>query len=111
MKCLHPPHIIRNRKLSIFPYPSVVSRFNETKPVQLMTAEAVHAVLAEKAHRQWVDLAKAFRTIDTSSNGIITKRELRETLYKFMLPMSKEEFKKLWERYVLVFAKYTTARL
>ena len=65
-----------------------------------MSAEEVHAILAEKAHRQWVDLAKAFRTMDSSSNGVITRRELRETLYKFMLPMSKDEFKKLWGRYV-----------
>ena len=73
-------------------------RYNETKPMQLMSAEDVHAVLAEKAHRQWTDLAKAFRTMDTKRNGIITRRELRETLYKFILPMSKEEFNKLWDR-------------
>ena len=38
--------------------------------------------------------------MDTSGNGLITKRELRETLYKFILPMKKGEFIKLWNKYV-----------
>lgn len=66
--------------------------------MQLMTADDVHVILAEKAHRQWADLARAFRTMDSAGDGVISRRELRDTLYKFMLPMSKTEFNKLWSR-------------
>jgi hypothetical protein len=34
--------------------------------------------------------------MDCAGNGVITRNELKETLYKFMLPMRKEEFDKLW---------------
>lgn len=37
--------------------------------------------------------------MDISGGGFITRNELRETLYKFMLPMSKAEFGKLWAMY------------
>ena len=41
---------------------------------------------------------QAFRTMDSSGNGVITRTELRNTLYKFMMPMNKEEFNKLWKK-------------
>ena len=37
-----------------------------------------------------------FRTMDGKGKGVIRKPDLRELLYKFMLPISKEEFSKLW---------------
>ena len=45
---------------------------------------------------------QAFRTMDYSSTGVINKKDLREVLYKFMLPISKQEFNKLWARYVTI---------
>ena len=40
--------------------------------------------------------------MDSNGNGVINRRELRETLYRFMLPMSKKEFDKLWARSVFM---------
>ena len=37
-----------------------------------------------------------FRTMDGKGKGVIRKPDLRELLYKFMLPISKDEFSKLW---------------
>ncbi|RUS70512.1 hypothetical protein EGW08_021724 [Elysia chlorotica] len=73
-------------------------RFNETFPPRPLTAEEAHTQLSQRAHRQWKDLSKAFRTMDSKGNGIITRSELRETLNKFQIPMEQEEFKKLWSR-------------
>ncbi|KAL8588470.1 hypothetical protein ACOMHN_054049 [Nucella lapillus] len=76
-----------------------VHRFNDTFPPKPLTAEEAHQTLRDKAYRQWADLAKAFRQIDSKGNGIISKRELRDLLYKFVMPMTDTEFKRLWARY------------
>lgn len=76
-----------------------VHRYNETKQTPLLTAEQCHAELAQKAHRQFKDIAQMFRTMDNNGKGVIKKSDLREILYKFMLPISKEEFGKLWTMY------------
>ncbi|XP_022111865.1 EF-hand calcium-binding domain-containing protein 6-like [Acanthaster planci] len=74
-------------------------RFNRTlDPIQL-AADQVHDILVTKAQRQYQDLAKAFMSIDKNGNGVITKKELRDLLYTFMLPMTKEEFELLWKKY------------
>lgn len=73
-------------------------RWNETFPARPLTAEEAHTQLAQKAHRQWKDLSKAFRTMDSKGNGIITRPELKETLQRFQIPMEPDEFKKLWSR-------------
>lgn len=64
-----------------------------------LTAEEAHKVIVDKGHRQWKDLSKAFITLDGKRTGRITKRGLRELLMRFILPMSDEEFNKLWKRY------------
>ncbi|KAK7503096.1 hypothetical protein BaRGS_00005722 [Batillaria attramentaria] len=76
-----------------------VHRFNETFPPKPLTAEEAHETLKAKAYQQWGDLAKAFRQIDSKGDGIISKRELRDLLYKFVMPMTDTEFKRLWARY------------
>lgn len=76
-----------------------VHRFNETFPPKPLTAEEAHQTLKDKAYRQWGDLAKAFRQIDNKGDGIISRRELRDLLYKFVMPMNEDEFKRLWARY------------
>ncbi|XP_070189620.1 EF-hand calcium-binding domain-containing protein 6-like [Littorina saxatilis] len=76
-----------------------VHRYNETFPPKPLTAEEAHQTLKEKAYRQWNDLAKAFRQIDSKGNGIISRRELRDLLYRFVMPMNDDDFKKLWARY------------
>ncbi|XP_063969764.1 EF-hand calcium-binding domain-containing protein 6-like isoform X1 [Lytechinus pictus] len=74
-------------------------RWNTTIDPAQLAAEQVHEILAAKAQRQYHDLAKAFRSIDKNGNGVIIKKELRDLLYTFMLPMTKDEFTKLWAIY------------
>ncbi|VDI45640.1 Hypothetical predicted protein [Mytilus galloprovincialis] len=76
-----------------------VHRWNETLPTPEYTAENAFEALREKVHLQWRDIAKAFMSVDSSGRGIVTKRDLRELLFKFVLPMGPEEFKKLWKMY------------
>ncbi|PIK51186.1 putative EF-hand calcium-binding domain-containing protein 6 [Apostichopus japonicus] len=66
-----------------------------------MAADQVHEILVAKAQRHYHDLAKAFRSIDKNGNGVIQKKELRDLLFTYMLPMTKEEFSILWNRYDL----------
>ena len=40
---------------------------------------------------------QAFMTVDSSGKGVVTKRDLRELLYRFVVPMGPQEFKKLWK--------------
>lgn len=65
-----------------------------------LTAEQAHKVIVEKGHRQWKDLSKAFITLEGSRTGRITKKGLRDLLLRFILPMTEEEFNRLWRRSV-----------
>ena len=40
-----------------------------------------------------------FTTVDNKSKSVIRRNDLRELLFKFMLPIGKEEFTKLWAMY------------
>lgn len=64
-----------------------------------VTAERAHELIVQKGHMQWKDLSKAFISLDVRKTGRITKQGLREVLHRFILPMSEEEFNKLWKRY------------
>ncbi|XP_006816237.1 EF-hand calcium-binding domain-containing protein 6-like [Saccoglossus kowalevskii] len=81
------------------PWLNSTHRYNHIKDPTELAADQVHEILLSKAKRNYADLAKAFRSIDKRGNGVIKKRELRELLYTFMLPMTKKEFDKLWIRY------------
>ncbi|OWF48504.1 EF-hand calcium-binding domain-containing protein 6 [Mizuhopecten yessoensis] len=76
-----------------------VHRYNDTQPTSELTATEVHGELKRKVHQQWKDIAGAFISIDSRGKGIITKRDLRDLLFRFVLPMSPEEFKSLWAMY------------
>lgn len=82
----------------------------------LMSAEECYKALVSKSHQQYSDLAKVrpkprklrsilalvavfsqmFTTVDNKSKSVIRRNDLRELLFKFMLPIGKEEFAKLW---------------
>ncbi|XP_069133814.1 EF-hand calcium-binding domain-containing protein 6-like isoform X1 [Argopecten irradians] len=76
-----------------------VHRYNDTQPAAELTAMEVHGELKRKVHQQWKDIAGAFISIDSRGKGIVTKRDLRDLLFRFVLPMSPEEFKALWQMY------------
>ncbi|XP_056373356.1 EF-hand calcium-binding domain-containing protein 6 [Hyla sarda] len=64
-----------------------------------LACEQAHYYLLTKAQGRWHDLAKTFCEIDSEGNGIIQKKDLRNVLYRFSLPITKNEFEKLWHRY------------
>ncbi|XP_066446468.1 EF-hand calcium-binding domain-containing protein 6 isoform X2 [Eleutherodactylus coqui] len=64
-----------------------------------LACEQAHYYLVTKAQGRWHDLAKTFCEIDSDGNGIIQKKDLRNVLYRFSLPITKKEFDKLWSRY------------
>nr|XP_022292188.1 EF-hand calcium-binding domain-containing protein 6-like isoform X2 [Crassostrea virginica] len=77
-----------------------VHRYNSTHPTPAMTAEGAHEALKQKCHRQWKDLAQAFTQIDAiGTKGVLRRRELRDLLFKMVIPMGPEEFKRLWAFY------------
>ncbi|KAK3701543.1 hypothetical protein QZH41_020531 [Actinostola sp. cb2023] len=73
--------------------------FNETKDLQYLDADYADRLLKRKALEQIEDITKAFLAFDQDGNGVVTKKELRKVLYKYQIALTKEEFKKLWEKY------------
>nr|DBA30474.1 TPA: hypothetical protein GDO54_006443 [Pyxicephalus adspersus] len=64
-----------------------------------LACEQAHYYLVTKAQSRWHDLAKTFCEIDSEGNGIIQKKDLRNVLYRFSLPITSTEFENLWNRY------------
>ncbi|XP_039618121.1 EF-hand calcium-binding domain-containing protein 6-like [Polypterus senegalus] len=64
-----------------------------------LVCEQVHHYLITKAQTRWHDLAKAFREFDQTGKGIIRKKDLRDVLFRFNLPITSNDFEKLWARY------------
>ena len=44
---------------------------------------------------------QAFRSMDGGTRGVITQLKLRQTLDQLMIPINKDEFQRLWARWVL----------
>ncbi|XP_067907376.1 EF-hand calcium-binding domain-containing protein 6 isoform X2 [Heterodontus francisci] len=65
----------------------------------LLACEQVHDFLANKAKTRWHELAKAFKQIESDGNLIVQKKDMRDVLYQFCLPISSAEFEKLWSWY------------
>ncbi|XP_028814200.1 EF-hand calcium-binding domain-containing protein 6 isoform X2 [Denticeps clupeoides] len=59
--------------------------------------EQVHNYLILNMRNNWPELSKAF--FSTGADAIITKKVLKDLLYKYPLPISPREFEKLWMRY------------
>ncbi|PFX18293.1 EF-hand calcium-binding domain-containing protein 6 [Stylophora pistillata] len=73
--------------------------FNEAQDLNYLSAEQADVIIRRKAWEHNQDLSKAFLAFDRDGNGIVTKKELRKVLYHFQIPVNKEEFKKLWDKY------------
>lgn len=66
--------------------------------VGYVTAEQADEIIKTKATQQWDDISRAFRNFDEDGNGIVTKKELKNILYRYQLSLTQEEFDKLWNR-------------
>ena len=74
--------------------------FKETRDMAYLSADDADRIIKQKAQQQMDNVAKAFLAFDRDGNGVVTKKEMRKVLYRFQIPMEKEEFNKLWDRYV-----------
>ena len=66
--------------------------------VGYVTAEQADEIIKTKATQQWDDISRAFRNFDEDGNGIVTKKELKNILYRYQLSLTQQEFDKLWNR-------------
>ena len=66
--------------------------------MQYLSADEADRIIKRKAAEQMDDITKAFLSFDRDGNGIVTKKELRKVLYRYQIPLTKEEFKKLWAK-------------
>ncbi|XP_067855889.1 EF-hand calcium-binding domain-containing protein 6 isoform X2 [Heptranchias perlo] len=64
-----------------------------------LACEQAHDYLANKAKTRWHELTKTFKEFDSDGNLIVQKKDIRDLLYRFCLPISPEQFEKLWSWY------------
>ncbi|XP_052809717.1 EF-hand calcium-binding domain-containing protein 6-like isoform X2 [Mya arenaria] len=76
-----------------------VHRFNEVQPTPEMSAEDAFDMIRRKAHQQFKDLSHAFIKIGTKANGTLKRRDLRQLLQTFVMPVNDEQFSKLWKMF------------
>ncbi|XP_069619468.1 EF-hand calcium-binding domain-containing protein 6 isoform X1 [Ranitomeya imitator] len=89
----------RQEKEDYPPWLNSLYRPKQSQDCADLACEQAHYYLVTKAQGRWHDLAKTFCEIDSDGNGIIQKKDLRNVLYRFSLPITKGEFEKLWQRY------------
>nr|XP_025969917.1 EF-hand calcium-binding domain-containing protein 6 [Dromaius novaehollandiae] len=64
-----------------------------------LACDQAHYYLVIKARTRWHDLARSFQEYDSEGNGIIQPEDLKKVMFRFGIPVTPEEFKKLWARY------------
>ncbi|XP_042103787.1 EF-hand calcium-binding domain-containing protein 6 isoform X3 [Ovis aries] len=63
-----------------------------------LACEQAHQYLVTKAKTRWSDLSKNFIETDSEGNGILRRRDVKNALYGFDIPLTPREFEKLWMR-------------
>ncbi|KAM6216502.1 EF-hand calcium-binding domain-containing protein 6 [Rhynchocyon petersi] len=64
-----------------------------------LACEQAHQYLVTKAKTRWTDLSKNFLETDKEGRGILRQRDIKNALYGFDIPLTPQEFEKLWTRY------------
>ncbi|KAG3290778.1 EF-hand calcium binding domain 6 [Ictidomys tridecemlineatus] len=64
-----------------------------------LACEQAHQYLVIKAKNRWADLSKNFLETDNEGNGILRRRDIKNALYGFDIPLTPREFEKLWQSY------------
>ncbi|XP_055421960.1 EF-hand calcium-binding domain-containing protein 6 [Bubalus kerabau] len=64
-----------------------------------LACEQAHQYLVTKAKTRWSDLSKNFIETNSEGNGILRRRDMKNALYGFDIPLTPREFEKLWMRY------------
>ncbi|XP_061060407.1 EF-hand calcium-binding domain-containing protein 6 [Eubalaena glacialis] len=63
-----------------------------------LACEQAHQYLVTKAKTRWSDLSKNFIETDNEGNGILRRRDIKNALYSFDIPLTPRECEKLWMR-------------
>uniref|UniRef100_A0A8C2FLC7 EF-hand domain-containing protein n=1 Tax=Cyprinus carpio TaxID=7962 RepID=A0A8C2FLC7_CYPCA len=61
--------------------------------------DQVHGYLASTAQKRPSELSKAFCQLGDDVKSIMTKNGLKQLLFKYYMPITPNEFEKLWDRY------------
>uniref|UniRef100_A0A8C9EF00 EF-hand calcium-binding domain-containing protein 6 n=1 Tax=Phocoena sinus TaxID=42100 RepID=A0A8C9EF00_PHOSS len=64
-----------------------------------LACEQAHQYLVTKAKTRWSDLSKNFIETDNEGNSILRRRDVKNALYGFDIPLTPRECEKLWMRY------------
>ncbi|XP_053518237.1 EF-hand calcium-binding domain-containing protein 6 isoform X2 [Artibeus jamaicensis] len=64
-----------------------------------LACEQAHQYLVTKAKTRWSDLSKNFMETDSEGTGILRRRDVKNVLFGFDIPLTPREFEKLWMRY------------
>lgn len=73
--------------------------FNDSRPLNNVSAERAFRMLAEKVADQWLTLADAYRNFNRDLSDSIDKNELKTILHRFNIPVGGEEFERLWRMF------------
>ncbi|KAG7455922.1 hypothetical protein MATL_G00246150 [Megalops atlanticus] len=72
---------------------------NRTMQSVNQASDQVHGHLVSRARSGWPEMAKTFSQLDEDGQGLVYKKDLRQLLYTYALPITPNEFEKLWSRY------------
>uniref|UniRef100_A0A4X2KLB3 EF-hand domain-containing protein n=1 Tax=Vombatus ursinus TaxID=29139 RepID=A0A4X2KLB3_VOMUR len=89
----------------------IIFPFSRPKPKSTdseLTCDQAHNYLVSEARNRWFNLSKNFLETDNESNGILRRRDIRNSLYGFDIPITPREFEKLWARYDTAQKGYVT---
>jgi len=75
----------------------LIYSFNDSRPLNNVSAEKAYQMLAQKVTDQWLSLSTAYRNFNRDSDGLIDKEELWEILHRFNIPVGEVEFTRLWK--------------
>ncbi|XP_051818209.1 EF-hand calcium-binding domain-containing protein 6 isoform X1 [Antechinus flavipes] len=64
-----------------------------------LACDQAHNYLVSEAKNRWFDLSKNFLETDSEGNGILRRKDIRNALFGFDIPITPREFEKLWAKY------------
>ncbi|XP_051818211.1 EF-hand calcium-binding domain-containing protein 6 isoform X2 [Antechinus flavipes] len=63
-----------------------------------LACDQAHNYLVSEAKNRWFDLSKNFLETDSEGNGILRRKDIRNALFGFDIPITPREFEKLWAK-------------
>ncbi|XP_075408724.1 EF-hand calcium-binding domain-containing protein 6 [Tenrec ecaudatus] len=92
-------HLCEKGTLRVDDAPQRLIRQKQKVTDSELASEQAHQYLVTKAKNRWSDLSKNFIETDSEGRGILRRRDIKNALYGFDIPLTPREFEKLWTRY------------